>query len=156
MIDRSDQFKQIRKKYGPRFFVKEGYNRECAALWGYDWPCPEVNEHGVFEDDEREKFFLKFDRDWFLEIRGACGANNLWAYGYNYWFSDGGGGCAPSIGDMIAFESFDELKIYYLDHFEKRIKERIASPFVPEAHIPLLKKALEKIQDAKIPQLELF
>ncbi len=160
MIDRSAEFNEIKKKYagesGFGYIHDDRFQVDCAKLWGFDWPCDEVNEHGVWHDCHWQYLKLRFDRDWHIDIKGAQGKNGLWASGYNYWFSDGGGGSAPSIVDSMAFESFEDLQIYYLGYFKKRIKDRIESGFCPGAHIPLLRRALEKIQDAETPQLALF
>ena len=110
VIDLSEQIDDICSRYED-YWVSDEARRELRTLWG-DADC---NDCGVFERDETIRVDLDGQKSWYGEVRIAVAPNGWHAIATSYWYSQGGGGSAPSVWNRTAYTTRDEAVAAAID-----------------------------------------
>jgi hypothetical protein len=103
IIDLSAQIDDICDRY-PEYWLSDEAQHELQTLWG----GADCNDCGVFERDETIRIDLDGQKSWYGELRIAIAPNGWHAIATSYWYSQGGGGSAPSVWNRTAYTTRDE------------------------------------------------
>ena len=154
VIDLSAQIDDICSRY-PEYWLSEEAQRELQALWG----GADCNDCGVFERDETIRVDLDGQNSWYGEVHIAVAPNGWHAIATSYWYSQGGGGSAPSVWSRTAYTTRDEAVSAAIDELIVRFEGvRDGKGWAPANQSALAERMIESLKAylSQTRQLSLF